>query len=73
MVLEAFQADVAITDILVPVDAGAERDLGVVRVDGAEAVESDSIVELGHGGFDAVRIGYAVSRAEAVLGVEADP
>ena len=71
-VTEAVEAHVAVADVLVAVADAAEGHLAVVGVDGAEAVEADLAVELGHGDLAALAGRDLVAHGEGVAGVEAD-
>ena len=70
-VQERGEPHVALPDVLVAVDAGAERALRVVDVEGAQALEADLALELVPGGVPALPGHQVVSRGESVLGVDA--
>ena len=69
---EAFEADHAVADVLVPVTHAAEAELGVVGVDGDEPFEADEPAELLHRDFTAFARREVVAHREGVAGIEAD-
>lgn len=69
---EGIETDLPVAQIVVAVDAGAERSLGVVDVQDGEALQADHPVELGEGLGGALRCGEIVSCGEGVGGVETD-
>src|SRR5919108_4280781 len=65
-------ADLAVAEVLVAVDVGAERRLRVVDVQRPEAVEPDDAVELVEHPRERLGTADVVARREQVAGVEAD-
>ena len=69
---EGFDADLAVADVLVAVDARAERLLRVVEMKGADVGDADVRVESVDRPLVVVAIAELVSRCEDVAGVETD-
>ena len=69
---KGFDADAALTDVLVAVDAAAERPLRVVQVEHLQSFDADETFEL----FEDARVALwrhdVVARRQQVTGVEAD-
>ena len=66
-----FDADLAIADVLMPVDARAERLLRVVEVEGADVVDADVLIERINRSLVIVAIAQLITRGEHVAGIEA--
>ncbi len=69
---EGFQADLSLTDVLVPVDTRAERLLRVVEVEGTDVIEADEALDLSRQPLVAVTGPDVVAGGKDVAGVDAD-
>src|SRR5260370_19560483 len=65
-------SNIAVSDVLVPVDVGAERSLGVVGVDNFDVREAEHTVELCDGFLKAGSSGDVVAGGVTMAGVDAE-
>ena len=68
---ERIEAEVALADMLMAIDARMERLERIVDVEGDEAIEPHMFIELGEGAVVALFRAQIVARSEGVLGIEA--
>src|SRR5262249_47021765 len=68
---ERLEAQAAVADVLVPIDAAAERPLRIVDVECLQPIEADEPAELPEGRRVAFGRAEVVARCEQVAGVEA--
>jgi len=68
---EGFQADLALADFGVAVDAGAQRSFGIVGVDNVDVGHAEHLIGAADGVAEARRAGDVEARGEQVAGVKA--
>jgi hypothetical protein len=66
-------AEQAFADVVVAVAVRAERRLRVVRVQRAQSVESDQLVELSEDAIELLAVGHVVAGGVEMARIEADP
>jgi len=69
---ECFEADLPFADVLVPIDAGAERGLGVIYVNDKDAVEPNDSIDIEHGAGEALLGVDIPARSKYMRGVDAN-
>ena len=72
ILVKPFLPDQALADVVVAVNPGPARPLGIVGVHRRQTVQPDVPVELVDHAGHAFRIGQVIARRERVLGVQAD-
>ena len=70
---ERFEAEMALADMLMAIDARMERLERIVDMKRDEAIEPDVLVEFGESAVVALFRAQIVARSEGVLGIEAQP
>src|SRR5690242_6699454 len=67
-----FSSNIAVSDVLVPVDMGPERRLGVVGMDHLDVVQAENAVEFGDRLLQTFGGGHVVAGSVAMASVDAE-